>query len=542
MNVLALILSITHLASSSPLAAIQDSNPIVNLDYATYQGAALDTGVTQYLGMRFAAPPVGNLRWRAPQDPFTVHGVQDATQPRAICIGIGETINVNRTEDCLFMNVYTPNNATRSSKLPVWIYIPGGGYARDTNGNYNGTDVVRTSGGNIVFVNFNYRVSAYGFLASEKVREDGDLNVGLLDQRKALYWVQKYIAEFGGDPNHVVIHGVSAGAGSIGTHLTAYGGRDDKLFSGAIGQSPFFACQNNVSQSEWQFGRFASAAGCGNALDQMSCLRAQNISTLQLASTSSPFPGQSIAPLFYFIPVIDGNMIQEAPFLQFERGKHIKVPLMIGDTTNEGAGFAANASSPAEVSAFLAANCPRLPASALEEANELYPLMNPLPHHAAYFPSASAATGESTFICPGLLMADSLSFGQQNSVWNYRFDVSTIEETALGNGVLHAFDTPAIFGPYYQGSTVEATIQVHPFSTYDASIVPIEMNYYISFVRSLNPNTFKVEQAPIWEPFEGKHGKQRLLLELNDTRMEEVPKAQQDRCAFWYSLAAIDGE
>lgn len=77
----------------------------------------------------------------------------------------------------------------------IWLYIPGGGYARNTNGNYNGTDVVRTSGGNIVFVNFNYRVSAYGFLASEKVREDGDLNVGLLDQRKAFYWVQKYITE-----------------------------------------------------------------------------------------------------------------------------------------------------------------------------------------------------------------------------------------------------------------------------------------------------------------------------------------------------------
>lgn len=297
-----------------------------------------------------------------------------------------------------------------------------------------------------------------------------------------------------------------------------------------------------MSQSEWQFDRFASAAGCGNAADQMSCLRAQNLSTLQMASTPSPFVGQTLVPLFYFIPVIDGDMIREAPILQFERGKHIKVPLMIGDTTNEGAGFAANASSSAEVSAFLASNCPRLPASALEEANRLYPLMAPLPHHAAYFPSVSAATGESTFICPGLLIAESLSLGQRNRVWNYRFDVSTIEETALGNGVLHAFDTPAIFGPYYQGSAVEETIQVYPFSNYDASIVPIEMNYYISFVRSLNPNTFRAKQAPMWEPFEGKHGKQRLLLAINSTRMEEVPQAQQDRCAFWYSLAAIDGE
>lgn len=83
---------------------------------------------------------------------------------------------------------------------------------------------------------------------------------------------------------------------------------------------------------------------------------------------------------------------------------------------------------------------------------------------------------------------------------------------------------------------------MHPFSTYDASIVTIEMNYYISFVRSLNPNTLKAKQAPIWEPFEDKHGKQRLLFEIKNTRMEEVRKAQKDRCAFWYSLAAIDGD
>lgn len=80
MIVLALVLSLTHSASPSPLAAVTDPDPIVRLDYAAYQGAALSTGVTQYLGMRFAAPPVGNLRWRAPEDPATLSGVQDASQ------------------------------------------------------------------------------------------------------------------------------------------------------------------------------------------------------------------------------------------------------------------------------------------------------------------------------------------------------------------------------------------------------------------------------------------------------------------------------
>lgn len=103
------------------------------------------------------------------------------------------------SEDCLFVNVFTPSNATRSSKLPVWVYISGGGYAQNTDNNYNGTNVVQQSQSNIVLVNFNYRVGVLGFLAGEQIKQDGDLNVGLLDQRKLLHWVQKHI-------NQVVNH------------------------------------------------------------------------------------------------------------------------------------------------------------------------------------------------------------------------------------------------------------------------------------------------------------------------------------------------
>jgi acetylcholinesterase len=100
-------------------------------------------------------------------------------------------------EDCLFINVFTPSNATPKSKLPVWFYIQGGGYATNSNANYNGTDVLVQSGQDIILVNFNYRVGALGFLASEIVRNDGDLNAGLLDQRQALQWVQQNIEKVG---------------------------------------------------------------------------------------------------------------------------------------------------------------------------------------------------------------------------------------------------------------------------------------------------------------------------------------------------------
>ena len=93
------------------------------------------------------------------------------------------------------MDVYAPSNAQVDAKLPVWVYLPGGGYAVNSNIGYNGTDVILASGHEIIFVYVNYRVGVYGFLASEEIRQDGALNVGTLDQRKALEWVQRHISK-----------------------------------------------------------------------------------------------------------------------------------------------------------------------------------------------------------------------------------------------------------------------------------------------------------------------------------------------------------
>lgn len=179
----------------------------VDLGYSKYQGVAADGGINQYLGMRFAAPPLGDLRFRAPADPVYNGTVQPATSFGPTCPYVGYLFPVN-SEDCLFINVFAPSNATTTSKLPVWFFLSGGGYSGLSNANYYGNEVIAASNHSIILVNVNYRVGAYGFLTSEKVRQDGDLNAGLLDQRKALEWVQKYIHLFGGDPSHVVLHGM----------------------------------------------------------------------------------------------------------------------------------------------------------------------------------------------------------------------------------------------------------------------------------------------------------------------------------------------
>lgn len=193
-----------------PLSTTETSGqPVVDLGYSRYQGITIGSGVNQYLGMRYAAPPVGDLRFRAPAEPLTTAGLQNATavsttyllvpvfpliiiQFQPICLGISTKLpSSTQAEDCLFINVWGPASATADSNLPVWVYIQGGGYVSNSNANYNGSTVVENSGQNIVFVNFNYRVGSWGFLASEKVRQNGDLNAGLLDERFALqcrYW------------------------------------------------------------------------------------------------------------------------------------------------------------------------------------------------------------------------------------------------------------------------------------------------------------------------------------------------------------------
>lgn len=173
-------------ASSAPFATGIPVTTTVDLGYAKYEGYTAH-GVNQWLGIAFAAPPLGNLRWRAPQAPLqnTATGVLPAKNFAPTCIGywIYTEVTDSINEDCLYLNIFSPEGATTQSKLPVWFFMQGGGYAADSDQNFNLTEDVNRSNGSMVFVQINYRVGAFGFLASKEVKQNGDLNVGLLDQR-----------------------------------------------------------------------------------------------------------------------------------------------------------------------------------------------------------------------------------------------------------------------------------------------------------------------------------------------------------------------
>ncbi|GAM85432.1 hypothetical protein ANO11243_034390 [Dothideomycetidae sp. 11243] len=495
-------------------------SPTVRVDRATFKGTRDNHEVNSFLSIRYAAPPTGDRRWRAPTAPETITGIQDATKRAPDC---------SDNEDCLFLNVHAPANATKESKLPVWFYIQGGGYGGLCCNN-NNTQVVST--GNVIVVDLNYRTSAFGFLASEQIRRNGDLNIGLLDQRAALQWTHDHIEDFGGDPNHIVIHGVSAGAGSVAHHLTAYGGRDDGLFVGAVAQSPFVVPELHVADLEWQFDAFVNAAGCNGTSDALSCLRTQDIAVLRAADINFPFPGRQNASGRSWGPAIDGDFLQDHVLNMFDQGKFVDVPLMVGDVPNEATMFVPNAASPQDVWTLFNQDDPTLNQTQLQSITDQYPKGIPTPEHAIYYGVASQAYSEAVFICPGVQMARAMAAKGKSGVWNYKFNVSDTAAWQHGLGAWHTVDSGAIFGPYLYG----APKSDDAYSTYNSKFVSYMMNYYLSFVKTLSPNTLKYPDAPVFDPFVSNGEEQRLKLQSNGTGMEYVPEQTLDNCRFWRGL------
>lgn len=353
---------LTSLALAGSVSAVA---PTVGLDYATYRGTQLHNGITQWLGLRYAAPPVGPLRFEAPRDPLKEYGVVPATQHGKLCLSTGATGSVapddKADEDCLFLDVYAPSNATADSKLPVFFFIQGGGFNQLSNANYNGSGIIQAAEYDAIVVVLNYRVGVYGFLASAEVERNGSINAGLKDQRKALWWVQKYIRHFGGDPKHVTLGGASAGAQSVVLHVTAYDGRDDGLFHASAAESQSFSALRTIEESQFAYDNIVIRTGCSASNDTLACLRNLSATELQYENFNTPFPGAQRAPLYMFGPVLDYDFISDYTITLYEQGKFVKVPAIYGGATNEGTGFAyKNISSYGQSSTFLQSQFPAL--------------------------------------------------------------------------------------------------------------------------------------------------------------------------------------
>jgi len=291
----------------------------------------IENGVRTFKGIPYAAPPVGELRWREPQPAKSWKGTlkTDAFGPRCMQRPIFSDMvfrSKGMNEDCLYLNVWTTAKSAKD-KLPVLVYFYGGGFVSGDGSEprYEGASM---AGKGIVALTVNYRLSVFGFLAHPELTKASPLhasgNYGLLDQNAALRWVQQNIAAFGGDPKRVTIAGESAGSISVSAQMASPLSKN--LIAGAIGESGSVMGTLSaipLNDAEQNGVKFAAALGA----DSLSAMRAKPADELLAATAKPGMPWMSIT--------VDGYFFPKSPFEIYSQGEQAHVPLMVGSNSEE---------------------------------------------------------------------------------------------------------------------------------------------------------------------------------------------------------------
>ena len=313
---------VAALLASVAVSAAPPGSPTVATDKGPIRGLAIN-GMAVFRGIPYAAPPVGDLRWRPPQEPERWNGVLDATRFANHCPQAASPYGIaSLTEDCLYLNVFTPpkTNEGLPHLLPVMVWIHGGGLFL---GESDGYDPSRLVDEGVVVVTINYRLGALGVLAHPALTAEssyhGSGNYGLMDQQAALRWVQRNIRAFGGDPDNITIFGESAGGYSVHAQLASP--QAAGLFQKAIVESGAYSLtQSSLAAAEAQGIAFATAAGCAD----VACLRALSVAAiLQAGPRSTVFAN------------IDGFVLTQSMQAALTNGQFNQVPTMVGSNHDE---------------------------------------------------------------------------------------------------------------------------------------------------------------------------------------------------------------
>ncbi|KAJ7275934.1 alpha beta-hydrolase [Mycena rebaudengoi] len=519
-------------------AAIAKSSPVIELGYARYQGAVdTSTNITSFLGIRYAAPPTGDLRFRAPYPPSAVSGVQQAVVQPSQCfqgglpaasatpVGRREVV-VASSEDCLSLSVYYPSNTggVPVGRLPTLVYFHGGGYSVGASSQFRGSDIINQSNRGVVVVIVQYRLGLFGFLAGSAMKKHGTLNNGLLDQDFALRWVNKHIFKFGGDPSKVTIWGESAGAGSVLQHVIANGGETKpQLFRGAIASSTYVPSQYNYNDRipEMYYSKVVAQTNCTGTKDSMACLRAADAAALETANVNT----NPSTPAF--TPVVDGEFIRERPTRALAQGKVNGKALLAVTNTFEGDIFV-DPSDPTtrNISEYAMALYPRLRPAQAEKVGALYAMFGtPLSQSAALF-------GETVFMCPTY----SLLRAFPGSAFKAEF--------AILPG-LHGRDLPYYF------AHIGADVPVLDFPVFNnTQFIDAFAQSFTAFAISLDPNV-KIDPGsitPRWDQYKSDSDGGRTEMVFNktegdipDVRAVKTERKVLERCEFWTSVGGLTG-
>jgi len=397
-------------AAPSPAAFERDleerADPTVTVNGGTFVGFN-GWKVEKFFGIPYAQPPNGNRRFRPPVGVTSYSGTIDVSAYGNHCPQHGgsstpENDNIDGdgvdalktvfgdlepteddNEDCLSLNIVRPKPKylpDSGAPLPVLVWIYGGGFTGGKTKKYAGQPIVRRSISNdapVIFVSMNYRVSAFGFLASKEVRAAKAGNLGLQDQREALRWIQKHIGAFGGDPTKVTIWGESAGAISVALQMAAYDGNHEGLFRGAFMQSGAHVPTGGVEGGQKHYDAIVKDTGCSGAADTLQCLRTVSYVKLKAAIDKTPGLFSYNALNIAWLPREDGTFLTAPPGELVRDGKVARVPYVTGNCDDEGTVFSLmslNVTTAALFKTYLSQTLlPQLPASAIDGIISRYP-------------------------------------------------------------------------------------------------------------------------------------------------------------------------
>jgi para-nitrobenzyl esterase len=465
--------------SAAALAATTGDVPVIHLDAGIVSGIAGSTPeVHAYKGIPYAAPPVGNLRWRAPQPEAHWDGVRPADQFSPVCM---QNSNAQKTsEDCLYLNVWTTAKSG-NERRPVMVWIYGGGFTGGSGSlpDYNG-DALSQKG--VVVVTFNYRLGPFGFLAHPELTKESDRrasgNYGLMDQVAALQWVQKNIAAFGGDPKKVTIFGESAGSVSVADLLTSP--QTKGLFIRAIGESGAWmglgiSSMRNLAEAEQEGVKLAEA------------VNAKSLAEMRLVPADAILKAGRGSGV-----IVDGWFLPEEPDKVFAQGKQHAVPLLVGSNQDEGTFFL----RPTTAEKFIAQSRERYknfaddflkiyPASSDEEANA----------------SALVAFRDEAAWAMRRWAEDEVKAGKKAYLYYFTHEPPAVPN-AKGprrRGATHVAEVPYVF--QVQGN--------RPWTDVDRQLSDTMSSYWVNFASTGDPNG---RNLPTWPAYGAKKGPELMVL------------------------------
>jgi para-nitrobenzyl esterase len=488
---------------------------IVSIDTGQIQGTA-DARVTSFKGIPFAAPPVGELRWRPPQPAAKWKGVRQTTQFGHDCMQLPSIFSHSPAEDCLYINVWTPEH--HGQNLPVMVWIYGGAWVigGSSLSAFDGTQLARKG---VVLVSFNYRLGRFGYFAFPALTKDSENgllgNYGYMDQIAALKWVQRNIAAFGGNPHQVTIFGQSAGGFAV--HMLMTSPLATGLFQRAIAQSGGGGFMQNstglsigmngrpsAEQIGVAFARSKGIDGVGDAaLKKLRALPADAIldglTAENLLTSDSTYAG----------PMVDGKLVVENPPLLYQEGKYQHVPMIVGATNGDAS--ISHATNIEELFSPFGAD-----AKAAEQAFGAASARN--------FSLLRDEVGrDELFVGPARFVAQTLS-SQGDPVWEYRF--SYVPELARSKvpAALHGGETPFVFNG--------KKWFIVPLLPADRKMAQKMSTYWVNFAKTGNPNGAGLPNWP------GYHASTDMLMDFS----EAGPIAKTDpwgsRLDFIEKLAA----